>query len=365
MSKITAVLGILVLATVSMGIASPASATTSNRQIDCATDDQRTLTFFSAPNDSIDFLATSCNRVRQYDVDDNRLSSAGMLTAGSHKVILAQPRATAGYFQFENTVDSTMVTVEVIEYDPAYAITGSLLATHDATITANPSAFTVTDSGNGGHDLAGNASCTLQANPSGGSHVYGTIDIHITTAGTYTFRSLGSNPPGDLVDPQNAFHPLGDSMLAVYSAFDPAHPDQGVVGCNDDSIDQGAHSWATMTSSGTLIEGSQPWFQAHLQPGNYTLVVTTWEELTPTQWQSGTSVIGGSFAAGAASNRFELWGPQGGLTIGHVASSTAGLANTGINSFGVVAVSLGVISLGLIALVLRRRRAPQSPNQNV
>lgn len=357
MSKVRFAIAILIALVAGFACAAPASAATSNRTLDCDDNDQGNYTYYVAPGDSIDFSVTGCNRVKTYDTDSNLLSTASLSVGGSHKIIAAAPGLTAGYYEFYHTTNGTLITVAVVEYDPAYAITGSLLATHSATIGANPQTFTVADNtGNNDHDLAGNTACNLQATPSKGMHVYGTIDIHISTAGLYTFRSIGSTPPGSYVDPENPFHPLGDSMLAVYSTFDPARPDQGVVGCNDDSLDQGTHSFATMTSSGILIEGSQPWFQATMQPGNYTLVVTTWEELTAAQWQSGATNFGETFTPGSASNNFELWGPAGGLTIGHVAT-TPGLANTGQNlglGFGVAGA---VLIAGLTVLVIRRRFA--------
>ncbi|CAB5005942.1 MAG: hypothetical protein F2868_12625 [Actinobacteria bacterium] len=70
------------------------------------------------------------------------------------------------------------------------------------------------------------SSCAVTA----GMHVYGALAVTIDQAGTFTFRAVESDPVSRAVDPLAAFAPVLDPMLALYSTFDPAIPDNGVVG---------------------------------------------------------------------------------------------------------------------------------------
>ena len=255
--------------------------------------------------------------------------------------------------------DPTMVCVDhfeayVAEAEPETVPSGSKLFTQ-AISMASPAGqidLTENDGGSGEHLLALNPDCGLSTNVSG-AHVYGTLDITVLTAGTYTFKALFSNPPGDYVG-LNLFDSIGDPFLAVYSNFDPANPDSGVVGCNDDLNDVGTGPDAVYRADNSIIEGHVPYFSAPFAPGHYTLVLMTWADLSSEDFDNGYAPYEErDFEVGTKSTTFELWGPTGGLAL-----APAALPATGADqSYGVVA--LGATALGLLFMLVawRRRKA--------
>lgn len=191
--------------------------------------------------------------------------------------------------------------------------------------------------------LGGVSGCTIQ---NGQTHVYGTISFSVTTAGNYTFRVVSSNPamtPGSDSNPYKYAEyntdsdsnyvlgsavnmpPTGDMMLALYTtAFDPAHPDDNVLGCNDDSARMMAVYPLDYESSGAIYSASNQYLNlkfpefsvSDLAVGDYTILLTTWSDA-----YSASSWASKNF--GTQSATFEFWGPVGGLTFAESSSAPA------------------------------------------
>lgn len=233
---------------------------------------------------------------------------------------------------------------------------GGLLFTKDISITSPAAQILVTenDGGSGEHLLGGVSTCGLSTEVSG-AHVYGTLDITVLKDGTYTFKGLYTAPGGYYVG-LNPYDPIGDPFLAVYSSFDPEAPDAGIVGCNDDLNDLGAEPDAVYRADGSIIEGHVPYFSAALTPGQYTLVLMTWEDLSSENFDAGYAPWRDrDFQLGTKSTTFELWGPAGGLALGHVALAATGV-ETGYGFAGLAAAGVGLVLL----VVARRRRAARA-----
>ena len=159
--------------------------------------------------------------------------------------------------------------------------------------------------------------------------MYDTLEITIVKSGQYTFRGIASDPEGSYLNDGDG-HPMEDPFLAVYDSFDPASPDEGVVGCNDDLNDKfgyGDSDMAEELSDGSLMEGHQPYFSARLEPGQYTLVLTTWEKISSSEWVAGTGDYG-TWATGIGTSTFQLWGPANSMCIGHDPACAPGGAST-------------------------------------
>ena len=322
-----------------------ASAATTEYDIDCV---DMTVTYGEfpvVPGDTITLNLTGFDSVYDYDSGNtspvNPAGETVVLGAGDEMVF------------YDDGADSCSQDFYawVFEAGPETVPSGSHLFTQTITIPLGASEITVTETEDDEHVLGGIEDCDLSTEMHG-IHVYGTLDVTVTTAGTYTFRGMFSTPLGDYV-PLNPFDPIGDPFLAVYSSFDPASPDAGVVGCNDDLNDIGAENDAEYLSDGTIIDGHQPWFSAALAPGNYTLVLMTWEDLSAEDLADGYAPYSEEdFVVGPKSTTFELWGPEGGLALGHQ------LAATGVDVTPIAATGALVLLSGLgVFLVARRRRA--------
>ena len=187
-----------------------------------------------------------------------------------------------------------------------------------------------------------------------GQHIYATQDITVSKSGEYTFRVTGMDAPSSYLLPTGDFQPVSDPMVALYSTFDPSDPNTGNVGCNDDLNDLafGDHDYGdadfNITQQGDYVEGHFSYFVSNLEPGEYTLVFTTWDDISASEWEAGDN-NGDTWTPGAETVYFDIWGPDGGLTLGH------NLASTGVNaSFGLWA-GLGLLGTGAAIAVARRR----------
>ena len=132
--------------------------------------------------------------------------------------------------------------------------------------------------------LSGNGDCRITY----GTHTYETVTVTVSVDGSYTFRFVDSTTSV-----------LNDSYLAVYEgAFDTRDIDDGVIGCNDDSGNQG------MSLSGQSLLDVFPEFTATLVSGtSYTLVLTTFQNTVNEEFIE------------TAQGTFELWGPENSLEI--------------------------------------------------
>lgn len=205
--------------------------------------------------------------------------------------------------------------------------------------------------------ISGNETCDVVS----GDHVYTTQRFHVSLAGTYYFRVIGTDPLSDYIDWHAPSTPFDDPMVALYDGeFDPSNANDNVVGCNDDFNDYSdldGVDWETIayenddyafgvTSDDIIMEGHFPIFQTELEPGDYTFVFTTYERVTEADW-AGESY----WDATAMTVDYDVWGPENGLEP----VDAFALAATGVDpAFGLWA-GLGLAGTGAMIAVARRR----------
>ena len=183
---------------------------------------------------------------------------------------------------------------------------GELAYSQTVSLTAGSSEFTIAD-GNWNHYLNGDNLCRLRS----GTHVYATVDLTIETDGLFTFRYAAATPDSYYLYNWLDSNPSNDGFIALYSNFDPTNPDANVVGCNDDL--NGEFSYADqdysmfVDSAGKILSSKYPQFTTNLEAGNYTLVLTQYDQHTASDWSTVP------YAASAVT--FEMWGPDGGFAI--------------------------------------------------
>jgi hypothetical protein len=337
----------LAVGVVALTPASANAATTSLPMLTCGSLPYGSQTLYVAPGDTYTFALSGFDTV--YDINAG-IDIAPLNPAGDTFEVFS-----GDFLQFyDNTATCTdTFDIEVIVAQAETVPAGSLLFTQDVSIPASPSEIVVTETSGGEHFLGGLPTCGLST-AIDGRHVYGTQDVTVTTAGTFTFRGMFSTPGGYYTG-VNPYDPIGDPFLAVYTNFNPSQPDVGVIGCNDDLNDLGAFNDAEFLTDGTVIEGHQPYFTAALTPGTYTLVLLTWEDLGTTDFATGYGPFqDANFDIGAKNTRFQLWGPSGALVLG-----ASGLANTGVDA-GIGVVGAAFLFGGLLlsggAMIRRRRR---------
>lgn len=196
-----------------------------------------------------------------------------------------------------------------------------------------------------------------------GQHVYATQTFTVSTAGEYTFRVTGTDPVTHYLSRATDLFPstpIDDPMVALYDgAFDPTHPDSGIVGCNDDIndldfFDDDAYDVA-LSQQDNIIDDHFPYFDSNLEPGQYTMVFTTWDITPADGWAAGsisTYFDDWTWDAADATVYFDVWGPEGGLEL------TDGiLAETGVDpSFGLW-TGLALVGTGVAITAARRRAA--------
>lgn len=225
-------------------------------------------------------------------------------------------------------------------------------STMDETTFGDPSDF-----GINGYMLAGN--CEVLA----GTHAYATSDLSISEAGDYAIRVVGQSPEGDLFHPNNEYNPYDDSVMVVYSSFDPTAVDENIVGCADQMVPYGDEDFDWFTdSSGHLLSTNWPYIDyMSLDAGTYTVVYLTYNPMTSDDWAIGDDGYATWDTATTFSSTFELWGPANGGYIGDGSSEDSNtaddtnLASTGVNaSFGIWA-GLGLLVTGAAITVVRRR----------
>ena len=222
---------------------------------------------------------------------------------------------------------------------------GTLLDTKTATITATPGVLDLNNSADWLVDgnLGGDSICNLDV--TGGDRVYQALNLKILLAGHYTFRIVQTNPEfgGDYTA-----SPIQDPFLALYSGFTTANLDSGLIGCNDDEYNSALNpSWSngdTFPTNG-VSNTNDRWshFEADLQPGDYTVVLTTWAPVTLANWAANAP----------QSADFEYWGPNCGIE-GGTCNSAASLANTGVDVSGIALLASALLAVGIVVVVRRR-----------
>jgi len=202
--------------------------------------------------------------------------------------------------------------------------------------------------------LGGLTDCEMED----GYHPYQTVDISISTAGDFTFRVIDVTPTDEDLQWGQPYFPSQDFFLAVYTSFDPANPEANLVNCNDDRAEDRVF---VVNDGETYISDDQtPEFIATLEPGDYTLLLTTYRTTSSAEWANGTfspwsGVSGLTWDPQPMTALFELWGPTGSVTQ---PADEPELAATGPD-LGLVVASAGLGLLAAVgggALVLARRR---------
>lgn len=347
--KILGVLGSSLLAVGSLlsfpGAANAAALTVI---IDCSVNED--VDVLMRAGDTLTITTVNCEEgIDEASIDDPSLYSLDLatvtsdITGGTPLVVSSPDEPGVGindWIVFRGSGSYIELDIDLIPVVPDPS--GVLITTGDASIDGStppvldfsevdqPYDF---DPQLGEHFVGGNFDeCDVVA----GMHEYGTLEFHVTEAGEYTFRVVDVDPADPDVDDSAATsYPTTDPYLALYSDFDSANPDNNVVGCNDD------RDFRSYNSEDVLLDRQWSEFVADLEPGNYTLVYTSWN--TFDDWAAETGGLDQTVT-------FEFWGPEGGLTLGALAE-TGTNAVTPLNGLGFMLILAGA---GL--LIARRVR---------
>jgi hypothetical protein len=220
------------------------------------------------------------------------------------------------------------------------------------------------DNGDGEVLLGGNEVCEVRP----GLHVYETLELTVNVGGTYDFRAVGVSPIDNDLNWAVPSYPSGDPYLALYSDFNPADPEAGIVGCNDDADNSGFAEiddpwyWededesypGLVTESGLILNHQWSWFRGDLEPGEYTLVYMLYSAMGTTDFGLGqydaSEESDESWDPIAQEVTYEMWGPEGGITI------SEGLAPTGgVNPAFALWAGLAIVGAGVAIAGARRR----------
>ncbi len=209
--------------------------------------------------------------------------------------------------------------------------------------------------------------------------VYAALDFTVLEDGDYTFRIVGVDPQQggefggiewtiDDPNPWGDYMPINDPYLVIYSDFDPAQPDANQIACNDDTeLTPPTDAYYSRDSEDRYISNRFSEIVAELSPGQYTLVLTTYDASSPVVNVAEPVKLDAASVAlapvdydleglPAQTGTVELWGTEGGLVLGHVAV----LADTGADSRLSAGLAVGaVLSMlaGALAIAFVRRRA--------
>ncbi len=211
--------------------------------------------------------------------------------------------------------------------------------------------------------------------------VYAAIEFTVLEGGAYTFRVVDVSPlqSGELrlgsefadwwtyePNPWGDYVPIADPFFVLYSSFDPDQPAQGLVECNDDIDVDLSNNVFMRDSANHFISGVYPELIVDLEPGEYTLVVTTYDTVGSPDPSAAPAKVDAADAPLAPaeyeldglpeqSATVQFWGVEGGLELGHAAE----LAETGpdsARSTGLAIAALLALLVGAAAVTIARRR---------
>ena len=322
-----------------------------------------TITFLNCDADAFE--------ISDPDATGNATLGGSLITATPVAIATDPATVVVDEFAHLNLVDDTQGLTQDININLATTTadpSGVLLETESITLTSTPSFFVTPANSilndDGDALIGGVNECDVEV----GDHPYSTVDITISTPGTYTFRVVDTDPVEEdmYFGIDSDFSPVGDNFIALYSSFNPSSVISGVVGCNDDGADAGVGEelWALAkdaaesrnqndanvhTSTGFILDDQFAWFTATLQPGEYTMVGTLYEEYSESEWLTNLD----DAEVTEASLTYEMWGPAGGLKLGHT------LADTGVNPAFALWSGLALAGTG-VAITVARRRAQRS-----
>ena len=356
-----------------ISLASPAFAVAYDRlniTVDCVLGEPNEDDHVIAPGEVLTITYVNCNGLTIEDED-----GTGNATMSDNTVIVSGNTQTISSNNFVVTVDGE-ADLEVDDDDPDVDVyvagpiddpSSTLLATEDITIELSASETmireeaigTAGDNGFGEIYIDGKEQCQVEP----GLHVYETLEFTVTKAGTYDFRAVAVSPIDEDLNWGVDKYPSSDPFLAVYETFNPALPETGVVGCNDDGDETGVNSidnaWSgadgLVTESGDILDDEWPWFRTTLEPGNYAIVYMPFstmgtDDFAAGQFSSTSDESGVTWDPIAQSTTYEMWGPAGGILIGEELATTGG-----VNPSFALWSGLGIVGVGVAVAVARRR----------
>ena len=373
---------LLAASTLPLIAVAPASAVDFDRlnfTVDCLVGETGSDDHTLIPGETLVVTLVNC---AGYYVEDDNTSGLATLTGGIvledevYEEIPAGPATITIVGSATGAADIDFDDTDELSTDPGFDIDinietagtvadpeSTLLVTEEMVVALDAEEMMVNGEVNDGDILLGaNEACRLEL----GLHVYETLDLTITEAGVYDFRAIAVNPVSSHLYWGLDRTPSSDTFLAVYDNFDPANPNNGVVGCNDDADGSGVdyvevafeENSALVTEAGDLINKRFPWFQSELVPGEYTLVLTFYQtagtdNFSIGEYETTSEVYGDTWDPAPQSATFEMWGPAGGLELGHT------LADTGVDPAFALWSGLALAGTG-VAITAARRRAQRS-----
>jgi hypothetical protein len=368
----------LVAALLPISLASPAFAVAYDRlniTVDCAIGETGETDHVIAPGDVLTITYVNCNGVGIVDYDDTGNASMPDNTVidNSYDQVISSNSFVVTVVGEANLEVDDSEDVDVYVAGTIDDPTSTLLATEEITIDLSASETMVReemigdpegDDGNGDIYIAGKEECQVEP----GLHVYETLEFTVTTAGTYDFRAVAVSPIDEDLNWGVDTYPTTDPFLAVYETFNPALPETGVVGCNDDNDDTGTpaidDAWemnpdydfeGLVTEAGDILHDQWPWFRTTLEPGNYTMVYVPFSTMGSADFAAGQYGLtsgdnGDTWDPIAQSTTYEMWGPAGGIVFGEELATTGGVEP----SFALWA-GIGIVGVGVAVAVARRR----------
>ena len=369
----------LVAALIPISLASPAFALAIDRytiEVDC----NATLPDGAEEDHNIadgDLLTITFLNCANLDIWDNNNTGNAFLPGGaviddSETQLISSNNFVVtvdGETQIE--IDTTSIGIDTdwdIDVNMAYDVgnpNSTLLATETLTMPLGVSDMMVRESAIGGSDvlLGENSQCDVEP----GEHVYSALDFTVLAGGEFDFRAVNVSPMDEDMYWQVEEYPNSDPFMVLYEGFNPDNPDAGVVGCNDNSDDSSGSAeiaayWgpaddSLLTGTGYITDDQWPWYRTTLEPGNYSLVIMTPETISTEDFDAGqngaTSGNDDTWDPIAQSTTYEMWGPAGGLQLGHP------LADTGVNPAFALWSGLALAGTG-VAITAARRRAQRS-----
>ena len=322
--------------------------------IDCNDDSGKRFPIWNYAETQITVNFTNC------DYHQHNNSDGDVITEGSPVspiIMYAGDR-----LDITNTSLPAGITVVAGQLHEGRTPPGVLQYRQDVTIPLDAKTFDagkIDDQDEVEHWLGGKRLCGLDVED-GARHIYTTLNITIDRPGRYTFRSIATDPLGEYLGTDA--NPIGDSFFALYSNFDPTNPDEGVIGCNDDLnnlFGYDNNEMVEVLEDGTWMEGHQPYFSVQLEPGSYTLLMTTWRAVSKSEWIAGEAKFEEPWTPGPATLTYELWGPAEAICVENdpvCDPPESTLPPTGSSSGPAAPLALISLMLGLVGVFAVKRR---------
>jgi hypothetical protein len=363
-----------------IGFASPAFALNTRLAItvDCDLGETEEDDHVIAPTDVLTITLLNCEGEDAIDDDDTGSAvlngtttltpTAFVLGSGPQQIVV-----TGSTDIHIADLEIGVIDIDVNSAGPAYTPSSTLLATEVLTLEVGaPETMIresaigdpVADDGEGDVYVGGNEECEVIP----GEHVYTTFEIDVVIAGDYEFVATAVSPVDEDLVWGEPKYPSSDPFIALYTTFDPANPESGVVACNDDGDESAItavnEAWFNAGGddydglelyNGDIIDDQWPWLGSTLDVGRYTLVYMPYYAIGSEQFASGEGSVASGYeddwTPSPQSVTYDMWGPEGGFT--------SQLADTGVNPTLGIWVAIGLLVVGGSFAVVRRKLAPR------